>query len=198
MEAEKVQVIKDFNALAATQDIFKYLYTLRDSIECVLEDEAVTDKKAGILANIDQFRATVENIQLASGIAKGVTNLNGEIDIEKAGKVLSDANVKVIQDAIAGLNKLIAQIETTTQKNKKEDKPLDETIKKQIEDAVTAERTKLQKEADDKAAELQAKIEKLEKEKTDLEKKAQGTGQEMETLAQVSKSDDLIDFIGLR
>ena len=101
MEAEKVQVIKDFNALAATQDIFKYLYTLRDSIECVLEDEAVTDKKAGILANIDQFRATVENIQLASGIAKGVTNLNGEIDIEKAGKVLSDANVKVIQDAIA-------------------------------------------------------------------------------------------------
>ena len=198
MEAEKVQVIKDFNALAATQDIFKYLYTLRDSIECVLEDEAVTDKKAGILANIDQFRATVENIQLASGIAKGVTNLNGEIDIEKAGKVLSDANVKVIQDAIAGLNKLIAQIETTTQKNKKEDKPLDETIKKQIEDAVTAERTKLQKEADDKAAELQAKIEKLEKEKTDLEKKAQGTGQEMETLAQVNKSDDLIDFIGLR
>jgi hypothetical protein len=175
-EVNEVQLIKDFNALVGVQEIQDYVWALSDSIRQALNDETVTDKKAQILTNIEQFTAKIETITFAKQIVKEATDeKTGEIKISKSGKVLSDANLKKLQAAIDNMNAVLAAAETAKSLNKNKDTEMTpEQIKKQVDDAVKVEVDKITKEKDEVIKGLNDKI-------TELEKKSPGTQQAVDT-----------------
>jgi hypothetical protein len=180
----EIQIIKDFNSLAGTQEIQDYVWTLSDSIRQALNDATVTDKKAQILTNIDQFKSKIDTITIAKQIIKEVTDeKTGEIKVSKAGKVLSEANLKKIQAAIDNMNAVLAAAETAKSKNQNKDTEMTpEEIKKQVDDAVTAAVDKITKEKDEVIKGLNDKI-------TELEKKSPGSQQEIEKEEPKSKAE---------
>jgi len=182
----KIQIAKDFNAMIAAQDVREYIWTLRDSFDQIYNDAAVVDKKTAILANIDQFKAKIESVDIAKGILAEIMK-DGEIDIEKAGKVLSEANLAKLQAAIDNINSIL--------ENSKIQK-MDEKIQKQIDDAVESAKVELQKANDAKITELNGEIDKLKKENEDLKTKSPGSGQGVADPAKVEKEDDGINFLG--
>jgi len=191
MEDNKIKVIKDFNALVGTQDIQDYVWILSDSIRQVLNDENITDKKTQILTNIDQFKTKIDSINIAKSIV--VDLMKGDtIDIEKAGKTLSEATLSKLNAAIDALNELKTNSETKT------DNKVEPNIQKSIDEAVEKKAAELKKESDAKITELTATVETLKKENEELKKATPGSGQEPGKSEEVAKSSGKFNFLGLK
>lgn len=175
MEPDKdSNLIKDFNAELAEQNLCDYVYAFCDALFDILDDDTVTDRNAAMVQSATQFMSAIQNV---SAVKR---------EIAKAGKVLSDANYKKIQDAITFLKDVVSAADSATTsakaeklitKFKKEDSEMtNEEIKKQIDDAVKVAK----EEIETKLTEANSKIEKLETENAEQKTK-------IETLENASK-----------
>lgn len=191
---KRIKLAKDFNAMLQSQDIRDNIWLLRDSFDAIYNDASITDKKAALLTNIDQFKARVESVDIAKEVITQIMD-GTEISVEKAGKVLSDANLAKLQTAIDNINLILAA--ATVAKTKNTD--MDEKTKTAVDAAVTAAvevaKTEAKTELDTKVAELNTKIETLEKENKDLKEAKPGSGQDPDPAGSVEKSDAGINFI---
>ncbi|SDP77019.1 XkdF-like putative serine protease domain-containing protein [Desulforhopalus singaporensis] len=66
--ADKIAKAVDFNAALTVDGFWQYFNSLERAIKSVIEDDSITDKKAAVAENIDQFKATVvENVTKSQG-----------------------------------------------------------------------------------------------------------------------------------
>jgi hypothetical protein len=129
MDNKSEKLIKDFNEELAKDKMFDFVWALQDAIYDILDDDTITDKPAAILESINQFNTTIASIQTAKS------------EVQKAGKVLSDANLTKIQTALDALQAVIASMESVAAKREKilkKLKPEDiEMTKDEIQKTVT-------------------------------------------------------------
>jgi hypothetical protein len=126
-ELLKLDVKKDYNSIEQSSDVRQKLYTLMDAINAVFADASITDKAAAIKENVAQFQADLD------------AEMTG---VEKAGRVISDANmtklssaIKLLQEvASAGVSATTKSHDPITQPN--EDSMTAEELTKAITDAV--------------------------------------------------------------
>ena len=111
---------KDYNEELSSVEIRTKVYALTDAIYAILNDDTITDKKATILASIDQFKADV-----------------GTDVVTKSGKKISQANLDKIKAAHKNLADVItaATAETTNDGEKDMEKA---DIQKIVTDSITA------------------------------------------------------------
>ena len=175
-EGKEIKIIKDFNALVESKDANDYIYVLRDAIDSIYEDEAITDKKTAVATCIDQFKEKVMAINVAKGIANEVMT-DGEIDIAKAGKVLSEENLKKLQAAIDSINSLIASAKGTgtgTDTTVAKSDEIEVAVRKAVEEM----KVELEK--------AQVEVAAVKKEYEDFKKKSNGSEQ---SLTDMEKSE---------
>ena len=171
-------------------ELWTKLEQLEYSIFTIVHDPDITDKQAAIGASIDQFRAS----------------LLGALTIAKAGKEISAANMKLIQDALSafgGLQDLIDRLNAAkvTKATTKGDSTMVEPTIAEVNTAVLALTKKIDDEVLPKLGELD-EIKKAQeaaaagggeptKEATELEKAVTKALEPMET--RLSEKIDAID-----
>lgn len=178
-DTKEIKLLKDFNSLSETSDIFKYLYVLGDAFDSIFEDETITDKKAAIAESIDQFKAKVTAVSVAKNIA-GQVMTDGKVDIEKAGKVLSGDNLTKLQTAIDAINSIISSAAPEGDVKKYD---TESEIKKAVAEATSAIEAELKKSKEETEA--------LRKEYEEFKLKSPGSGQEIET-TEVKKDEEKV------
>lgn len=160
-------VAKDFNDRIMMLDFPKLLDALYSAAYDVLYDENITDKTAGILECVDQFKAHLAAIEVSKEICK-------------AGKMVSDSNMKKLRTAMESIQGILDAAEKSTEKraeyklnkslnNKGESEMTPEEIKKQIDEAV--------KPLTDANETLKTENADLKKRLEDIEKKSKGSSQ---------------------
>lgn len=187
---DRQQVIKDFNAMINAQDVRDYIWMLSDSFNQIYNDETIADKKAAIMTNIDQFRAKVDSVLAGQEIMKSSEAMRQEAE------GMSDIDFAKIEAGFEAYKQIIEISKLKT------NKPVDEKIQKQIDDAVAAavEATKaeIKKESDAKITELTGTIETLTKENEELKKETPGSQQEpTDPVSKADTSGD-INYLGFR
>lgn len=192
---DKIKLVKDFNSSVGSREVQDYIWTLGDVIRECMNDENITDKNAAVTENIDQFKAKVESIMAMKSMVAEIMK-GDEVDVEKAGKVLSEANLTKLNAAITAINDII-----TNSKTKTENK-VDPNIQKQIDDAVKAAvdiaKGELETAHTAKITELTQTIETQKAEIEELKKETPGSQQQTTEKTTVEKSDGEISYLGLR
>lgn len=173
---DQENIAKDFNDRIIMLDFPKlldalysaaYLDALYSAAYDVLYDENITDKTAGILECVDQFKTHLAGIETSKSICK-------------AGKMVSDSNMKKLRTAMESIQGILDAAEKSTEKraeyklnkslnNKGESEMTPEEIKKQIDEAV--------KPVTDANETLKTENEDLKKRLEDIEKKSKGSSQ---------------------
>lgn len=156
-EANGEEVLKDFNDRITMMDFPKLLDALYNAAYDILYDEKIEDKTAAILDSIDQFKIYLSNIETAKSIAK-------------AGRMISDTNMKKLTAAVESLQAILEAADKSTEKRKNfkikkssegDSEMTPEEIQKKIDDSIKPikdENEQLKKDN----GELKEKIEKLE------------------------------------
>jgi len=158
------EIVKDFNSRVAMMDFPKLLDALYSSTYDILHDESVTDKKSAILESVDQFKSYLAEVETAKSFT-----------VVKAGRMISDANVKKLQAAMQSIQAILDAADKAQEKREsaKEDKikknnsegdteMTDAEIQKKIDDALKPaldNNETLKKEND----ELKVRLEAVEK-----------------------------------
>lgn len=164
---DQENIAKDFNDRIIMLDFPKLLDALYSAAYDVLYDENITDKTAGILECVDQFKTHLAGIETSKSICK-------------AGKMVSDSNMKKLRTAMESIQGILDAAEKSTEKraeyklnkslnNKGESEMTPEEIIKQIDDAV-----KPLSEANET---LKTENADLKKRLEDIEKKSKGSSQ---------------------
>ncbi len=185
-DTKKVKIIKDFNSLVNSFDIENYIYTLRDAVRQINEDSTITDKMSAINESIDQFKAKLASVTVAKKLVKEVMKSDGEVDIEKAGKMISDDNLAKLQTAMDAIDSIIAAAAKqpdSTGDTAANDTAVKSAVKKATEE-LNAEIEKSKKE-----------LEEVKKEYEELKKRTNGSGQEIETEVNKQKKYNGINWI---
>jgi hypothetical protein len=165
--ADHDNIVKDFNDRIMMLDFPKLLDALFSASYDVLYDDNIADKTAGILECMDQFKAHLASIETYESIAK-------------AGKMVSDSNMKKLRTAMESIQGILDAAEKSTEKraeyklnkslnNKGESEMTSEEIKKQIDEAV--------KPLTDANETLKTENADLKKRLEDIEKKSKGSTQ---------------------
>ena len=164
---EVSEVIKDFNDRIMMIDFPKLIDALYSGIYDVLYDESITDKTAGVLTCVDQFKTYLASIETSKSISK-------------AGKMVSDSNMKKLQTAMESIQAILDAADKSTEKraqfklnkslnHKGEIEMTPEEIQKKIDEAV--------KPVTDANALLKTENEDLKKRLEGLEKTSKGSAQ---------------------
>jgi hypothetical protein len=101
---------KDFNSNFNNDIVRRMGWALTDSISEVLNDDSITDKKAAIITNIDQFKEALDKIEFQKS-NKSTNNKNEEIDMTK------DEVTKLITKSIEDLQKSFDDFKSKIEKN---------------------------------------------------------------------------------
>lgn len=160
---------KDFNSNFNNDVVRRMGWALTDAISECLNDETITDKKAAILANVEQFKAALDKVDFNIG-----KTINSTTGLTKAGKIFNAQNLKSLKDMKAMIDSLISQMEnddTNIQKQKNGDtkmtpEEIQTLIKTAIENGlklVNENIEKMKTEVNQKAAIIEQRLEKVEK-----------------------------------
>lgn len=163
---------KDFNSNFNNDVVRRMGWALTDSIGECLNDETIPDKKAAILANIEQFKAALEKIDFNIG-----KTINSTTGLTKAGKIFNAKNLKSLKEMKEMIETMISQMEAEEevkkqiQNNKNGEiemtpEEIQAIVNKAIEDGlkpVTASIDKMKTEVNDKASAIEQRLEKVEK-----------------------------------
>jgi len=183
MENTEVKLIKDFNSELNENLVYDYMYALQSSIRDIFEDEAITDKQTAIKTNLQQMIAKIESIEFAKAEIKKCTDEKGELIISKAGKVLSDENLKKLQTAFEAITGIINSATAAKSANQNNNNPMENKTDQAVVDAA------VKKALDDAKAENEKVVKELNDKIEKLEKKDSGSHQEVET--EVEKKDEV-------
>lgn len=160
----KTELKKDFNEELQKQQFKTTVYALYSSIDKVMYDESISDKKSMILENVSQFVNTLNGLPVTKSV----------VEIDKAGRVISANNLKKLQSALKEITDLIStaskslteEEDSNVQKNKKESDMTPEEIQNIVVEAlkpITQELADLKKSIEDSKKELSERVEKVEK-----------------------------------
>lgn len=167
------EIIKDFNDRMIMMDFPKLLDALYSAAYDVLYDENIVDKTKGILECVEQFKAHIANIDTAKSIAK-------------AGKMISEANMKKLTAAMESISAILEAALKQTEKRQNFINKSSVRGSKQGETEMTAE--EIQKQIDEAIKPVKDENEKLSKENKDLKDKVESLEKRSNGSAQVDGS----------
>jgi hypothetical protein len=160
-------VKKDYNEEVAAAEIRTKTWVLMDAIQGIFSDESVTDKKAAVLASIDQFKMDI-----------------GNDIVTKSGKKISQSNLDKIKTAQQQLTDLIATATADTNTNDGEDDMKAEEVAK----VVAAEIAKAMKPVTDSVQKVADDVKAVSDRVETVAKAAKGSAQILDDPKPVKKS----------
>lgn len=105
-----VEIKKDFNSALNRRLVNDYVYTLERSIDDVMYNDEIVDKKAAIMTNIEQFKTAMEQVEIAKSenVSKSAIIKSEEVDmkpeeIQNLVKTAVTEAVKPLQDEVTAL-----------------------------------------------------------------------------------------------
>lgn len=160
---------KDFNSNFNNDVVRRMGWALTDAIGETLNDETIVDKKAAILANVEQFKAALEKVDFNIG-----KTINATTGLTKAGKIFNAKNLQSLKEMKSMIETMISQMEeeeTKINKQKNGDtemtpEEIQAIVKTAVEEAlkpVSENIEKMKTEVNGKASAIEQRLEKVEK-----------------------------------
>jgi len=111
---EKISVSKDFKSTWNQDQLRRMTWALSDSISEILNDDEIEDKKTKIVADLEQFKAAVENFDFSSTeeVSKNKKKDGTDMTPEQVAQIVKDTVTPVLESAMETVNENINKMKT--------------------------------------------------------------------------------------
>ena len=182
---------KTFAGMMAVNDITENMWRANDTLRSVMRDiinnEEVADKKAALLQAIDEYSAYMKSKVNTASIAKGDSFFDvPEMEIQKAGKKVSNKNLEALKAAQKALAAVISEAEPETKLGEKEPSKGE----KEEEEVKKEELTEIMKQTmEDALKPINDRLDKIEKADSGREQEeVKEEAEETENVTEIIKS----------
>ena len=182
---------KPFAGMMAVNDITENMWRANDTLRSVMRDiinnEEVADKKAALLQAIDEYSAYMKSKVNTASIAKGDSFFDvPEMEIQKAGKKVSNKNLEALKAAQKALAAVNSEAEPETKLGEKEPSKGE----KEEEEVKKEELTEIMKQTmEDALKPINDRLDKIEKADSGREQEeVKEEAEETENVTEIIKS----------
>lgn len=168
---------KTFASMMAVNDISENMWRANDTLRSVMRDiinnEDVADKKVALIQAVDEYSDYIKNKVNVSTIAKEDSFFDvPEVEIEKAGKKVSNKNLVALKEAQRALAIVISEAEPEGDSGEERNKEENEVKKEEMAEVMKLAMEDVLKPINDRLDEIE-KVDGTEKDSGESESKDQ-------------------------